>query len=272
MAVEKGIGNPRWEREFDMDAAAGEVVLQVEGVTKRFGDILALDGVDLEIRENEFVSLVGPNGAGKTSLLNCINKFYDPDEGSIHLDDTDITGYRPDQVAAAGIARTFQGVELFGELTTIDNIKMGTFVRRKEETPWWHPFYPKDRSSRHDAEEIIDLLNLEEVRNEPVEELPFGTRKIIDLGRALIAEPSVLLLDEPSAGLSVEEKEDMFRYLLEVKESTGMAVVLVEHDTDLVVDLSDRIVVMTQGQKTAEGPPEQVMGMDEVAEAYLGQS
>lgn len=268
MALEKGIGNHRWEAEFGSDRPSRETILRMEDISLRFGEVVALDNVDFEVQKNEVVSLVGPNGAGKTSLLNCITKFYSPDTGQIYLDGTDITGYRPDQVAAAGIARTFQNIELFDELTTLENIKVGDFLNQKQNTPWWHSIYPKDRADRKKAEEIINLLDLEEFRDDHAGDLPFGVRKMIDLGRALVAEPKVLLLDEPSAGLSVEEKEDMFRYLLEVKESTGMSVVLVEHDVDLVIDLSDRIVVLTLGEKIAEGEPERVMQMDRVLEAY----
>lgn len=268
MALEKGIGNNRWLGDFSVQDTRGDVVLQTRDISLSFGEVVALDGVDFEVYGNEVVSLVGPNGAGKTSLLNCINKFYEPDTGEIRLNGVDITGYRPDKVAAAGVARTFQNIELFDELTTIENIKVGNFVNRKSTTPWWHAIYPKNRESRRAAEEIIELLDLEEIRDEHAGELPFGTRKMIDLGRALIAKPDVLLLDEPSAGLSVEEKEDMFRYLQEVRETTGMSVVLVEHDVDLVVDLSDRIVVLALGKKIADGPPERVMEMDRVLEAY----
>lgn len=268
--VLKGIGSYRWERDFEKAGVGEEIVLRTQNIKKKFGDVQALDGVDFELRENEFVSIIGPNGAGKTTLLNCINKFYEPDEGRIFVDETEITDYRPDQVAEEGVARTFQNIELFGELTTIDNLKIGSLLRTREETPWWHPIYPKIRDSRKHAEEIIDLLELEEVRDEVAGGLPYGIQKIIGLGRALAAKPKILLLDEPSAGLSLEEKEDMFRYLLEVKESTGISTVLVEHDLKLVMDLSDRLVVLHMGKEIAEGMPERVREQPEVTEAYLG--
>ncbi len=257
-------------------AATPGPLLQVDGVSVRFGALLALSRVSLEIARGEIVAIIGPNGAGKTTLLNAISGFYHPYEGRILFDGKDRTTLRPPDVAALGIARTFQNVALFKGMSVLDNIMTGRLLQMKGsfvlEALYWGPAKRQELEHRAFVERIIDFLEIQAIRKTAAGRLPYGLQKRVELARALAAEPKLLLLDEPMAGMNVEEKEDMCRFVLDVNQEFGTTIALVEHDMGVVMDISDRVVVLDYGLKIAEGPPEQVRKDRTVLDAYLGVS
>ena len=257
-------------------AQEGGNQLVVEGVSKRFGGVVAVRDVSLEVPRGAIVSIIGPNGAGKTSLLNMISGFYKPDTGRVVLEGQDITQKKPSDIAALGIARTFQNIALFIGLTVLDNLMLGRHVRMKAgviaSVIYWGMAQKEDISHREACEEIIDFLKLQDLRKQPTAALAYGLRKRVELGRALALEPRVLLLDEPMGGMNQDEKEDMARYILDVNQERGVTVVLIEHDMGVVMDISDHVVVLDRGRRIAAGTPEEVQRNPAVIQAYLGTS
>jgi branched-chain amino acid transport system ATP-binding protein len=265
-----------------------QVKLRVDNLSLSFGGVRALADVNIDIRDNEILAIIGPNGAGKTALLNCINGFYKPQKGEIYYDGQRITRMRPDKLAKLGIARTFQNIELYTGLSTQDNILAARHVLMKETFiagalyfGWAHK---EEIEHRQTVEEIIDFLEIQPIRKKVVGVLPYGMRKRVELGRALALEPKVLLLDEPMAGMNLEEKEDIARFIIDVFEGQGATypntpvlrngircVVLVEHDMGVVMDIADRIIVLDFGRKIAEGTPAKIKTNPDVIRAYLGE-
>ncbi|MFO8143353.1 MAG: ABC transporter ATP-binding protein [Dehalococcoidales bacterium] len=260
----------------------------IQNLFLSFGGVNSLSDINLDIRDNEIIAIIGPNGAGKTCILNCINGFYKPQSGEIYYDGHRITRIRPDKAAKLGLARTFQNIELFGGLSTLDNIMAARHVLMKQNfvssAIYFGAARNEDITHRRRVEDIIDFLEMQPIRNKPVGSLPYGMRKRVELGRALALEPSVLLLDEPMAGMNLEEKEDIARFIIDIFEGQGNAyadtpvlrdgincIVLVEHDMGVVMDLADRIAVLDFGRKIAEGSPEEIRANPEVVSAYLGQ-
>jgi branched-chain amino acid transport system ATP-binding protein len=254
--------------------AKGEILLEVRDVSLAFGGVKAITDVSFDVRRGEIRAIIGPNGAGKTSMLNVINGFYTPQKGSITFRGIERRAMKPHHAVRQGIARTFQNVALFKGMSTLDNIMAGRSVMMKKGLFWqmlWHgPALKEEIEHRERVEEIIDFLEIQHIRHTPVGKLPYGLQKRVELGRALAMDPTLLLLDEPMAGMNLEEKEDMSRFIVDVNRQLGTTIALIEHDMGVVMDLSDRVVVLDYGRKIADGPPEAVKADRNVIDAYLG--
>ena len=253
-----------------------EILLHIDHVSVSFGAVNALIDISFDIRKHEILAIIGPNGAGKTTLLNLINGVYHPSDGTITFKGKTRRQMRPHHSAVQGIARTFQNVALFKGMSTLDNLMTGRNLKMKSnlfaQAFYWGPAHREEIEHRKAVEKIINFLEIESIRKTIVGRLPFGMQKRVELGRALAAEPEILLLDEPMAGMNLEEKEDMCRFVLDVYEELGTTIVLIEHDMSVVMDISDRVIVLEYGRKISEGTPEMIRNDQKVIDAYLGVS
>jgi len=254
----------------------GEEVLKVDDICLRFGGVKALTNIGFDVKKGEIRSIIGPNGAGKSSMLNVINGFYQPQEGSITFKGKKYSPMLPHLAANNGIARTFQNIALFKGMSTLDNIMTGRMLKMKsnwlQQAIYWGPARREEIENREAVEQIIDFLEIQAIRKTPVGRLPYGLQKRVELARALAMEPELLLLDEPMAGMNMEEKEDMCRFIIDVNEHFGTTITLIEHDMGVVMDLSDRVVVLDYGRMLADGTPSEVSNNQDVIDAYLGVS
>ena len=257
-----------------MQRQTGEPILVVKDVSLSFGGVKALSNVSFDVREHEIRAIIGPNGAGKSSMLNVINGVYHPQVGTVSYRGVTRHRVHPHQAAQQGIARTFQNIALFKGMTVLDNIMTGRNLRTRtsflEQAIWVGRARREELEQRRKVEEVIDFLEIQHVRKTPVGRLPYGLQKRVELARALAAEPHLLLLDEPMAGMNIEEKQDMCRFILDVNEQYGTTIVLIEHDMGVVMDISDRVVVLDYGKKIGDGTPEEVRSDQNVIDAYLG--
>ena len=256
------------------ESRIGGELLSVNNIDLSFGGVKALTDISFDVKKGEIRSIIGPNGAGKSSMLNVINGFYQPQVGHVRFKGVDYSPMRPDIAAKNGIARTFQNIALFKGMSTLDNIMTGRYLKMKatflEQALYLGRAKKEEIKHREFVEEIIDFLEIEAIRKTPVGRLPYGLQKRVELARALAMEPELLLLDEPMAGMNLEEKEDMSRYIIDVNEQFGTTIALIEHDMGVVMDLSDRVVVLDYGRKLADGTPDEVSSNQDVIDAYLG--
>ena len=251
-----------------------DILLSVDQISLSFGGVRALEDINFDISKKEIFAIIGPNGAGKTSMLNVINGFYHPQQGEIHFKGIHRKQMRPHEAAVQGIARTFQNVALFKGMSTLNNIMSGRNLKMRSNLFWQALYYgparKEEMANREVVEDIIDFLEIQSIRRIPVGKLPYGLQKRVELGRALAMEPDLLLLDEPMAGMNIEEKQDMCRFILDINEQYGTTIVLIEHDMGVVMDISERMIVLDYGRKIAEGTPNEIRGNQKVIDAYLG--
>jgi branched-chain amino acid transport system ATP-binding protein len=261
-------------RNTQVDLPAGTPVLAVESLRLSFGAVRAIDGVSFTVDDGELFAIIGPNGAGKTSVFNCLSGVYHPQEGQVRFLGEDVLGRKPHAIAAMGMARTFQNIELFENLTVLDNLMLGRHqhltYRSGRAMLWWGRAKHEELEARRIVEDIVDFLEIVPYRKSIVSMLPYGIQKRVELGRALAMEPKLLLLDEPVAGMNLEETEDMARFILDIREELGIATILVDHDMGVVMDLAERVLVMDFGRAISLGSPDEIQADPEVIRAYLG--